>query len=109
MSYTGLQTDTITYWAPGTKDEYGGTFTAAPVEIKGRWEDKQERSVDADGVEFISRSVLYLSQALDKNGWVYLGTIATVDPHDVDTAYKVRVTHKDANPSSTIIVYKAVC
>lgn len=50
---------TITLWS-ATPDGFGGNTFAAPVLIKGRWEEKQVMYYSAKGDEVQSKAVVYL-------------------------------------------------
>ena len=50
---------TITLWS-ALPDGYGGNTFAAPVLIKGRWEEKQVMYYNAQGDEVQSKAVVYL-------------------------------------------------
>jgi hypothetical protein len=81
---------TITYWAPTGETQFGGKTFAAPVAIKGRWEDKLENIVDSFGREYVTKSRVYTSQALELTGYIYLGTSVAADPRGVEGAAEVR-------------------
>lgn len=83
-------TQTATYWGPGASDGYGGASHPDPVQIMCRWEDNNERVRDADGNEFVSRSVVYPDQDVERMGWLYLGTSIESDPRNQAGAYEVR-------------------
>jgi len=106
MSYQSLKTEDATYWASGTPDGYGGFTYASPVALKVRWQDQQERLVDSDGKEFVSRAIIYTDSKLDKNGWIYRGTSAAATP--AADSYVIRTTQRSQNPSGSIVVHKVV-
>ena len=100
-------TQTATYWGPGTSDGFGGFSYPAPVPILCRWEDNNERVRDADGNEFVSRSVVYPDRDVDRQGWLYQGTSAEADPHDQAGAYEVRQVRIMPDLSGTLKEVKA--
>lgn len=84
---------TIVYWASPTADGYGGYTFATPVEIQGRWEDKQELIKTNDGEEQVTQARVYLLQDVDEGGYLYLGSLDDLDsnpqPDEVDTAGQI--------------------
>lgn len=66
---------TAVYWAAPTKDGYGGMSFSDPVEISVRWEEMTQVVSDAKGNEVTSRAVVYLTQDVDEEGMLYLGTL----------------------------------
>jgi len=104
MSYLGLLTQTVTYWAPETPD--GVNVPAAPpIPIVCRWQDKLQRMTDLAGREYVSRAILYCSSELQKDGWVLRGTSTFADPVDAG-AYRIRDTYRTQDPANAIVVWK---
>lgn len=108
MSYGSLRTETATYWEPGAPDGFGGYTWTAPVQLQVRWQDQQERLVDTDGKEFVSRAIIYGDTKLNKNGFIYRGVSAEANPHNQEEAFIVRITQRSQNPSGSIVVHKVV-
>lgn len=108
MSYSALLTGTVTYWAPGTPDGFGGMSYAAPVQISARYQDESQNYQDRDGEEFISKAVAYVAQDLAHNGWIYNGTSAQANPQNQAGAYRIRTLMKSATPSGSVIHRKVV-
>lgn len=79
MSITSFLTRTCkqvaVYWGSPVNDGYGGKTFADPVEIFCRWEDKNEIFEAPNGDEAVSKSVVYVLQDLDQEGYLYLGTL----------------------------------
>jgi hypothetical protein len=79
MSITSFLTRTCTqvavYWGSPVNDGYGGKTFATPIEIFCRWEDRNEVFVASNGDEAVSKSVVYILQDLDQEGYLYLGTL----------------------------------
>lgn len=86
----------ITYWAPLPGDDgFGKLVLAAPITIKGRWEDKQEQTINAQGREIISRAhILTPSKVvpLAIGGYLFLGVSTNLDPRKVAGAYEIQNT-----------------
>lgn len=99
-------TQTATYWGAPTIDRYGDYSYPAPVQIACRWEDNNEKVTDADGNEFVSRSVVYPEQDLARGGWLYLGTSVEADPHDQEGAYEVRQVRAIPDLRGKLVEYK---
>lgn len=83
---------TVTYWAPAGRDNFGDPSFADPVEINGRFEERTEKFFDADGSELLARSVVYLDQDVEIGGFLMLGlaTSSTSDPRDEDGAFQIK-------------------
>ena len=63
------------YWGSPAEDGYGGKTFANAVEIDCRWEDMHQIVTDAKGVELTSRALVFLTQDVDEEGYLYLGTL----------------------------------
>lgn len=87
---TDLMLQTATYWGLPTPDVYGGGTFPAPVEIACRWEEKTELIRDRDGREVVSMATVYPDRELDEDGWLFLGSSAAADPHEVEGAYQIK-------------------
>ena len=74
----------IVYWGTPTENGYGGKTFAEPIEIKGRWEDKNQFFTDYTGSQISSRSIVYVLQHLDEEGVLYLGTLDDLDSAQED-------------------------
>lgn len=70
---------TAVYWANPQENGYGGKTYDDPVEIKCRWEDKQQVIVDDNGEQLLSRSVVWGNMDFQYNGMLFLGTLADLD------------------------------
>lgn len=80
--YTHNMHETLTYWAPAGNTASGGRTFAAPVEISGRWQNRQVLFRDAHGKERVSEAVVYVDRELENEGWLYRGSSAEADPRD---------------------------
>lgn len=87
---TDLMLQTATYWSPPVANGWGGGSFAAPVEIACRWEDKTQLIRDRDGREVVSMATVYPDRELYEDGWLYLGSSAAADPHEVEGAYQIK-------------------
>ena len=66
---------TAVYWGNPKDDGYGGFTFDDPVNISCRWEDKIQIVATMDGQEVSSDSEILVTQDLDYNGYLYLGTL----------------------------------
>lgn len=71
----------VTYWAPGAGDGYGGPTFAAPVTIRGRWEDRPSRVLTKDGREtVVADSRFYTLYGIAVNGYALKGISSATTP-----------------------------
>lgn len=70
----------ITVWVAGTTDIYGNPTWSSPSTIKGRWEDKQVKAVDARGDEIISQAVVYVDTDVALGDYIYQGVSTATSP-----------------------------
>jgi hypothetical protein len=109
MSFlTRNHNQTITYWGSPTKDQFGTKTFADPVQITGRWEDRTETFIDSSGRENVSKAFVFVSQDLDSEGWLFLGTDITSDPKTVTDAFEIRQFIKTPNMKATDFERKAI-
>lgn len=80
----------VTYWAPGAPDQTGGVSYAAPVNIKGRWEERAELFIDANGNEVRSSAVVYLAVDVVLEGYLLLGISTATTPVGVPGSFAIR-------------------
>ena len=95
---------TLTYWGNPVPDGYGGYDFDAPVAIDGRWQEKTELFIDANGREQRSRIVAYVGQDVDEGGYLALGEhidSADDDPMEVDGAYPIKAFRKTPTIKAT--------
>jgi hypothetical protein len=72
-------TQTAVYWGTPVNDGQGGKTFADPVEIYCRWEEIMQIVSDSKGNEITSRALVYLTQDVDEDGMLYLGTLDDLD------------------------------
>lgn len=77
-----LAKQTAVYWGTPTPDGTGGYTYDDPVEIRVRWEERQELFIDAAGREVRSSAVVRPLQDLDMNGYLYLGDLDDLSSAD---------------------------
>lgn len=102
MSYiTRNLRGTVTYWAPGVNDGFGGVTFPTSVEIKSRWEDKAELFIDGSGNEITSVAKVYLVSDVALKGYLYNGETTVADPTMVSDAREIRAFRKIPNLKNT--------
>ena len=69
---------TAVYWGAGSPDGFGGFTFPEPAEIKCRWDDVNELIMTQNGEQIVSRSKVLVTQDLDQNGYLFLGTLEDV-------------------------------
>ena len=108
MSYTALLSTTITIWETPVNDGYANFSYSTPTQVSCRYQNDRQNLIDDLGMEFVSTAVIYTTQQLALNTWVYKGTTSTANPQNVDEAYRVRKIYTTSTPTDSIIVYKAI-
>lgn len=73
------------YWAPLGVDGFGKMQFSPPIQIKCRWDEAATVLRDKDGVEIVSNTQVLLFMDVEKQGYLYLGTVAEVTPHPMET------------------------
>jgi hypothetical protein len=94
---------TAVYWGSPIPDGYGGHTFANPIEVDCRWEDKEQFLGSQVGGEvtgglLLSRSIVFVKQDMDEEGYLYFGTLDDldldsndyIDPKEVDKAYIIK-------------------
>jgi len=87
---------TAVYWGTPTSNGIGGFTYAAPVEISCRWVEKREVITDQNGDEIVSNAQVQVSQNVDEQGKLYLGTLDDLDsdeesdPITIEDAFTIR-------------------
>ena len=85
---------TAVYWGNPSNTGAGYTFDS-PVEIDCHWENKSEVFKNKDGRDQVSMAIVYVSQDVDIEGYLFLGDLADLDSSDeadpvsVDGAYLI--------------------
>ena len=103
---------TVVYWGHPVNDGFGGKTYDDPIEILCRWEDRSEVVTADDGAEVVSKAVVYVTQDVVKNGFLYLGSLTDLDsietdhPESVEGAHRIRVFQKSPDMTATAFVRK---
>jgi len=95
---------TAVFWALTGSDGRGGLTFAAPIEVKVRWELKNEFFVDNEGNEILSEAVVYVDRITREGGWLFEGELADIDssvdetvPQKVSESKQIKKFHKLPN------------
>lgn len=67
------------YWGAPTDMGDGLKIFNDPIEIRCRWETREQIMVYQNGEKNISRSIVYVDRDVDENGYLYDGRLADLD------------------------------
>ena len=113
-AFTRKLIHTAVYWGSPVADGYGGQSFADPVELAVRWEDLQEVFTNQNGDEQVSKAFVMLAQAVDLNGFLYLGSLTDLssadegDPQIVDDAHLLESVGQVANVKGSETVFEVM-
>lgn len=82
--------ETATWWDVSTRNNRGEPAFAAPVTIKCRWEDVQERFVTDAGEERVSRARVFVDRAMPRGSRLYRGDTDETEPEALEGTFLVR-------------------
>jgi hypothetical protein len=100
-------TQVAVYWGSPVDDGMGGYTFSSPIEIPYRWEEMSQLVADNKGDAITSRACIYVTQDLDEEGMLYLGSLddlnsdTELDPKSVDGAYFIKRFEKSPALGST--------
>lgn len=80
---------TATYWANPSNDGFNNYTFDSPAQVNVRWEDHQEKVVDENGIEIISKAKVFVDQDMESKEWLMLGTSSEVNPQSEETAFEI--------------------
>ena len=97
--------DSITIWKKNGKDAYAKSTFDAPAGILGRWDQRTQRMDDSEGLEFVSKGLIYT----DVEGEIEVGDrvllreylIGDAPEHGFEDSYIVKSTSVDRNGTGT--------
>ena len=120
MSWLGnMRKQTAVYWGSPTPNGRGGWSFDDPVELAPgtdtgvRWQDSNELFIDANGAEQTAKSIVFPSQALALDGYLFLGTLADLssadegDPQIVEGAQRIQRVDRTINTRNNRTIWKA--
>lgn len=91
---TRMRKQDAVYWPISSVDNYGQPVLGTPVQIRCRWEDRNEEFVDVNGTQLLSSAVVYVDRDVVPGGVLMLGTLADItdadNPKENDNAYEIR-------------------
>jgi len=70
----------LTYWTRGANDAYGNPSWNNPIQVKCRWEDRNDKAVDFQGNEVITRSVVYVGVDMGIGTYLFEGLSTDLTP-----------------------------
>lgn len=103
---------TAVYWGSPESDGEGGYTWDDPIELDVRWVDTQELVLNKHGEEVLSKAKVVVSQDVDEEGYLYLGSLdesaldSDADPRDVDGAERIILFRKIPRLGSTTRFYR---
>lgn len=107
-AYVENMHETLTYWAPTGNTASGGTTFAAPVEISGRWQEKQDLFRDRNGIEQVSQAIAYVDRELADRGWLFRGASVATDPTAVVGATEIRAVQQSPALGNEYTLHKVI-
>lgn len=83
--------EAFTLWRyDGVTDSKGRKVYASPVAIRGRWENRIERYLDANGEEVVSRSTVFVDRDAPAGSRLLRGSSAEADPEPIEGTFVVK-------------------
>jgi hypothetical protein len=76
---------TAVYWGPPVEDYDGGHAYPDPVEIRCRWTSVEGEMMDPVSHDTTDKSSVFVSQDVVKDGYLYLGDLASVESENPAT------------------------
>lgn len=109
MRVGGLNQD-ITYWAPGADDRYGQPTFAAPILLKGHWEDRNEEVSVLGGDTVVSKSIAIVDRPVFNQGYLALGDYRAAATPDLvgSAAQEIRAALRAVDIRNVGTIHKAV-
>lgn len=81
---------TATYWEVTGNDGFGGKTFSTPVSLNVRWQDVNEKFVNANAEEVVSMSKVFLEDDVTIGSFLYLGTSVQSSPYDQSSAFEIK-------------------
>lgn len=85
------------YWHPTGTDRFGQPTFADPVELAVRWEERRQLFINDEGVEQVSRAIVYVESDVAVRGYLKLGTLLDLSdnaPLSNDAVFRILVFNK---------------
>jgi len=96
MNLKKILNQTAVYWTPLLDDGWGGKSYNSPIEVAVRWTDSQEKFVDNNAEEHISRSYILAETDFEIEGRMFLGSLTDLSS-DQDPETNSALTIKSFN------------
>ena len=90
-----------TYWEPDTRNKFNETIFLNPIDIKVRWEFKNELFMDKNGKQILSNAIVYpllplpFSQFIKLEGYLALGAFSgqffAIDPNNIESSFEIKM------------------
>lgn len=81
----------VTYWAPGTTGYDNEKDYAAPVAIRGRWEEIRSEIQGPNGEQVVSKTAVIVDQDVEEGGYLALGLhLSELNPTAFDEAQEIQ-------------------
>lgn len=97
-----VASQTVVYWGNPQPDGFGGNTYDDPVERKCRWDDSVNIVRDSNGVEHTCKAELIVTEDMDLDGFVMLGTlddlIESADPDPLKYPQAFMIGRVEKNP-----------
>lgn len=80
-----IMKEDLVYWPPGlpgqpiATDDTGVPVFVAPVALRARWENRQVVRQDPTGQNYTTKALIYVSQAVAPQGFLWRGTLGDPD------------------------------
>ena len=119
----GRCTQVCVYWGSPNEMGDGEKVFASPIELLCRWESITQAVSDAKGNSINSRALVFLTQDVEEEGMLFLGTLEDLeilyddssgdssgvwyDPMNIDKAYIIKRFQKTPNLEGTEFLRKA--
>lgn len=96
-----IAVQTAVYWGNPVNDGFGGYTYSIIKDIQCRWDGVTEIVTNSKGKEIVSQAKLMVVEDLDKEGYLYLGSLVDFasgvdysNPKNIDGAYPIQKIEK---------------
>jgi hypothetical protein len=100
------------YWARSdSSNEFNQWGFVDPVQIKCRWEDRNDQFLNAQGTTIISKSIVYTDRVVREGDWLQLAVLQSgtpSDPRSATGALEVKAFASIPDIEAKEILYKAI-
>lgn len=80
----------ITYWGPVSENKFNEGVYAAPILIRGRWEERSELVRTPDGQDITSQAVVFVASDVEIDGYLAAGDYTAVNDPLIAGAIQIR-------------------